>query len=605
MSKIHSFHIPVLGIGYTIDTPLKVSRFGIDSVVSLVDDTLMEKLRKMYSEKFKIPYQEISDKIEDFRAKRISSYLDMMQQLAEEKFQDFKASSMEKASGIKDYFNMLPDSAEIKKEFIRLKNKHIDFSELKQWFSENISRGSIDVNIMTKVDRESYRKGEKLGQEFNEAHAALRGFAQSKLESSIVLSAGMNPRLYNYMEQFEDFYPDENGYIKKKIVIKVSDYRSALIQGKYFAKKGIWVSEYRIESGLNCGGHAFATDGFLMGPVLEEFAKNREELVQSVYQVLVPALEKKNKKVPSVKLPLRITAQGGVGTAEEHQFLLDKYNLDSVGWGTPFLLVPEATTVDEKTMKQLSDAKEDDLYLSNISPLGVLFNSLRGNTKDEEKEDRILSGKPGSPCPRKYLAFNKEFSDRGLCTASITYQQLKIKELDQEQLMPAEYLKRYRKITEKSCICVGLGTSTQMAHDIDVSELGSGVSVCPGPNMAYFSGKHSLKEMVAHIYGKTNIIKRNNRPNMFIKELNMYIDYLKDKIDEQGEVMNKAQEKYFAKFSANLSEGINYYKEMFENVKGEFEEIKESVLKDLRDTSLILNDLENTIKGKQPMPVMV
>jgi hypothetical protein len=123
--------------------------------------------------------------------------------------------------------------------------------------------------------------------------------------------------------------------------------------------------------------------------------------------------------------------------------------------------------------------------------------------------------------------------------------------------------------------------------------------------MAYFSGKHSLKAMVAHIYGKTNIIKRNDRPNMFIKELNMYIDYLKDKIDEQGEVMNKAQEKYFAKFSANLSEGINYYKEMFENVKGEFEEIKESVLKDLRDTSLILNDLENTIKGKQPMPVMV
>lgn len=50
----------------------------------------------------------------------------------------------------------------------------------------------------------------------------------------------------------------------KKVVIKVSDYRSALIQGKYLAKKGIWVSEFRIESGLNCGGHAFATDGYLL-----------------------------------------------------------------------------------------------------------------------------------------------------------------------------------------------------------------------------------------------------------------------------------------------------------------------------------------------------
>ncbi len=599
MSKTHSFHIPVMGIGYTIDSPLKVSKFGIDSVVSLVDDTLMEKVRKMYSEKFKIPYQEISDKIDDFRARRITSYLDMMQYLAEEMFNEFKAATAEKASGIMEYFNMLPDTAELKKEFLRLKNKHIDFSELKQWFGENISMGSIDVNIMTKLDKDVFNKGEKLDVKYNQAHAALRGFAQSKLESSIILSAGMNPRLYNYMEQFNDFYPDENGFIKKKIVIKVSDYRSALIQGKYFAKKGIWVSEYRIESGLNCGGHAFATDGFLMGPVLEEFANNRENLVESIYEVLIHALKRKNRQIPSSTLPVKITAQGGVGTAEEHQFLLDKYNLDSVGWGSPFLLVPEATTVDEKTLKQLSEASEDDIYLSDISPLGVLFNSLRGNTKDEEKKDRILSGKPGSPCQLKYLQFNKEFGEKGLCTASAAYQQLKIKELDQELLKPDEYLKRYRKITEKSCICVGLGTSALMAHNIDVEHLGTGVSVCPGPNMAYFSGKHSLKEMVAHIYGKTNILSGKDRPNMFIKELRLYMDYLNEKIDEQGESMSKAQEKYFARFSNNLAEGISYYKTLFESLKGEFEEMKENVLQELNHTAIILQDMEMTIKNKQ------
>ncbi len=601
MSKTHSFHIPVMGIGYTIDSPLKVSQFGIDSVISLVDDTLMEKIRKMYSEKFKIPYQEISEKIDDFRARRITSYLDMMHQIADKIFQEFKTSSMAKASGIKEYFNMLPDTAELKKEFLKLKNKHIDFSELKQWFSENITMGSIDVNIMTKLDKDVYRKGEKLDVRYNQAHAALRGFAQSKLESSIILSAGMNPRLYNYMEQFEDFYPDSSGYIKKKIVIKVSDYRSALIQGKYFAKKGIWVSEYRIESGLNCGGHAFATDGFLMGPVLEEFSNNRQTLVESIFEILLPALKNKGKTIPAEILPVRITAQGGVGTAEEHIFLLDRYNLDSVGWGSPFLLVPEATTVDENTLKQLSDAKEEDLYLSDISPLGVMFNSLRGNTKDEEKEDRILGGKPGSPCQRKYLTFNKEFGEKGLCTASAAYQHLKIKELDQESLKPNDYLKRYRKITEKSCICVGLGTSTLMSHNIDVSDLGTGVSVCPGPNMAYFSGRHSLKEMVAHIYGKTDIVSQSSRPNMFIKELRMYMDYLQEKIDEQGDAMNKAQEKYFARFSSNLTEGINYYKELFESAKGGFDEIKDNVLLELNNTSAVLNDLKMAIKGKQQL----
>ncbi len=47
MTKAHSFHIPVMGIGYTVDTPLKVAQYGIDSVISLVDDILLEKLRKM------------------------------------------------------------------------------------------------------------------------------------------------------------------------------------------------------------------------------------------------------------------------------------------------------------------------------------------------------------------------------------------------------------------------------------------------------------------------------------------------------------------------------------------------------------------------------
>ena len=64
MAKQHSFHIPVMGIGYTIDTPLNVAHLGMDSVISLVDDILIEKLRKMYSEKFEIPYKEITDKIE-------------------------------------------------------------------------------------------------------------------------------------------------------------------------------------------------------------------------------------------------------------------------------------------------------------------------------------------------------------------------------------------------------------------------------------------------------------------------------------------------------------------------------------------------------------
>ena len=66
MTKAHSFHIPVMGIGFTVDTPLKVAQYGIDSVISLVDDILLEKLRKMYCEQYELPYKEITDKIENW-----------------------------------------------------------------------------------------------------------------------------------------------------------------------------------------------------------------------------------------------------------------------------------------------------------------------------------------------------------------------------------------------------------------------------------------------------------------------------------------------------------------------------------------------------------
>ena len=56
----HKFHIPVLGLGYSIDTPLKVARYGINSVVSIVDDELIERFRKFHSEKNNEDYNAIS-----------------------------------------------------------------------------------------------------------------------------------------------------------------------------------------------------------------------------------------------------------------------------------------------------------------------------------------------------------------------------------------------------------------------------------------------------------------------------------------------------------------------------------------------------------------
>ena len=597
MKKEHTFHIPVMGTAFTADTPLKVAQYGIDSVVSIVDDVLLERLRKVYSEKYGFDYIEITKSIKDHRANRITSYLNLINKLTNKKFEEFTESTKEKFDEIKKYFSLLPNSSQLKKEFYDLIDDSFNYEDLKKWLIENLTFGSIDVNIMTKVDKSNFYKNEELSVEYNDAHAALRGYAKSNLASSVIFSAGMNPRLYGYISNFDDFFPDKDGYIKKKIVLKVSDYRSAIIQGKFLAKKGLWVSEYRIESGLNCGGHAFATDGLLMGPILAEFRDNKEELINQTYDVLVNALDLSERVLPNNRLSIKITAQGGVGTSNEQDFLIDYYHLDSVGWGTPFLLVPEVTNVDEFTRKKLINAKEQDLYLSNVSPLGVPFNNLRNNSKDLERDEKIDNGKPGSSCPRRFLALSKDYNKEGICSASRKFQKIKINEHDTDNSI------NLNKVYEKTCLCMGLAASAVINNKINVKESQS-VSICPGPNMAYFDKLLSLEDMTKHIYGIEDFICRLDRPNMFIKELNLYIEYLSNKLDVAKKDWNKKQEKYFKKFLKNMCDGVTYYNNLFSNFKGKYNQSKLEVMSSLENAKKELAVISLEIERLKIVPVI-
>ena len=581
-----------MGTAFTVDTPLKVSQFGIDSVIALADDVLLERLRKVYADKNNLQYEEIKNNTKDYRADRITSYLNLVNKLANQKYEEYTTATKEKVEALKTFFSTFPDTSQLKKEFNKLTEKYFNINEISTWLKENLNMGSIDVNIMTKVDKPNFFKNEALPSEYNDAHAALRGYANSDLASSIIFSAGMNPRLYGYIAQFEDFYPNAEGYIKKKIVLKVSDYRSALIQGKFLAKKGLWVSEYRIESGLNCGGHAFATDGFLMGPILAEFKEKREELIKEIYAICKDALLANNRVAPKKSLALKITAQGGVGTAQEHDFLIKHYNLDSVGWGTPFLLVPEVTNVDDNTRKQLIKAKEKDLYLSNVSPLGVPFNNLRNSSKEVEKLQKVKDGKPGSPCPRRYLAFSKEYDEKGVCTASRLYQKNKIEELGISE-----------EITEKVCLCMGLSAAAVVTNEIETRE-SKAISICPGPNMAYFDKLLSLEDMTKHIYGLENFMSRTDRPNMFMKELNLYMDFLKNKLEEAKKDWNKKQEKYFNRFFENMNDGIAYYNNLFDSMKDKYEQTKDETLASLEKTKSKLAELALEVEALKIIPVV-
>ncbi len=566
----HTFHIPVMGIAFTIDSPIKVARFGISSVISIIEDRLIEIMRKHYYPSINKPYEPIASHEPDCRAKRITDYLNLVNTIVQQQMQKIKAEAFERGSEIVKYFEMLPKESRLKKLYHEMVDcSQAEEKEIKQsYLRTQLVAGSIDVNIMTKVDRDNRDKTGNIIQDGSDAVSALRGYINSNLSnSSIVFSAGLNPRIFNYLEHFNAFDPNDNFEFQKKVIIKVSDYRSALIQGKYLAKKGIWVSEFRIESGLNCGGHAFATDGYLLGPILEEFKNKRQALSEAIFEVFKAAIHQKLGFSFTQPPEIEISVQGGIGTHEEDLFLQQYYQINSTGWGTPFLLVPEATTVDPHTLGLLSAAKDSDIVLSKNSPLGVRFYHLNGTTADEEKQQRIAKGKPGSPCTEKHLAFNTEFTEEPICTASHLYQNLKLEQLKTLQLSKKALERQQTDVLAKECLCVGLCNAASICYKEPFLRKMKAVTICPGPNIVNFSEIVSLKTMTDHIYGRTNIVSNQQRPHVFIAEMKIYLHFLKEQLmDGNGDTVDTKRKNYYQTFLRNLTDAIHYYQSILQNI---------------------------------------
>ena len=581
----HSFHIPVMGTGFTIDTPLRVAKYGISSVIPVVDDVLVEQVRKFYCEKHGEPYEEISNREQDARALRITAYLNLVDRLVRQEVEELQASPFEEGSHITRYYEMLPET-ELKQAYRDMlsSTNEAEKVRMQEALRRNAVPGSVDVNIMTKLDRDVYWDGEKLPPEFSDAMAALRGFANSTLNSSIIFSAGINQRLYTYAASFDDFFPDDKGELKKKIILKVSDYRSASVQGRFLAKRGLWVSEYRIESGLNCGGHAFATEGYLLGPVLEEFKEKRQELIETLHAAYTKALEPRGWSANNKPHEVSVTVQGGIGTAFENEFLLEYYKVNRTGWGTPFLLVPEVTNVDDAHLEKLLAATDGDVYLSDSSPLGIPFWNLRTSASEDKRRQNISKGKPGSICLKGAARLNTEFTEIPICPASRAYVKRKLQHLPEEGLSAEQLAVVQESVLNKSCICHDLSGTTSLKYGIDMEAT---PSICCGPSIMDFRKVYSLEEMVAHIYGSLSLITNNQRPHMFIKELMLYIDHLRKETKMYSLKLSVQKPGYFRKFKENLSAGIEYYPRL----AGKF--IEEQRIKFLADLRALQDEIEH------------
>ena len=573
---VHKIHIPVMGICYTADTPIRVAHLGITSVISLVDDGLLEEYRMAYAERLGLDL----GSPQTTRIGRIRSYLDFVADEVERKFTRLCACRFDGGSDKDLYFLMLPLDSRLRVEYDGIFAKTgLARIAAEAALTEKMEPGEIQANIMVGLNHEEA------------AFDAVRGFAASKVAGALVLSAGVNLSVFEEIAKCKDFYRTGTRPPKKKIILKVSDYRSALVQGRYLAKKGLEVYEYRIESGVNCGGHAFFESKKLLLDVVREFVEKRKELFETTCSMITKFADSciagDNAATFPVQgilpppSPARITAQGGLCAPEDIAQVLS-LGIDGVGVGTPFLLVPQATSVDKETRRLLASAKPEDVCISHASPLGIPFVNLQTSTAARICEQKIQeyfapesekSGSPelnpGFPCRQHYLCQNIPGFDHPVCMASREYVMHRLAEIDAlekedleackmhpynadvEQSQPVVHEKisqefdslessirrkydKLRRVTlSRECICRFLGNAGReeirekspslhyqpecvaVARGSQPARTREPVTICPNPDIGYFDREYTLLEMMQHLYGTGKRLTPKDKPSAF------------------------------------------------------------------------------------------
>ena len=119
MASPHTFYIPVMGTGFTLDASLKLAHWGISSAVSLVDDVLMEQIREHHCKLYQEKFEPIKADEPDCRAKRITAYLNFLERHVRQKFEALRQSDFNSTSEIHKYFRLLPDESPLKKLYAK------------------------------------------------------------------------------------------------------------------------------------------------------------------------------------------------------------------------------------------------------------------------------------------------------------------------------------------------------------------------------------------------------------------------------------------------------------------------------------------------------
>jgi len=93
------------------------------------------------------------------------------------------------------------------------------------------------------------------------------------------------------------------------------------------------------------------------------------------------------------------------------------------------------------------------------------------------------------------------------------------------------------------------------------------------------------------------LLNKVHRPNMFINELNLYIEHYKKDIEVHARNLSDKKRKYLFKFKEQLLSGIDYYKELIPKLVGQSAEYREDMVAQLEAVERWLRKEEDLVFG--------
>ncbi len=165
---------------------------------------------------------------------------------------------------------------------------------------------------------------------------------------------------------------------------------------------------------------------------------------------------------------------------------------------------------------------------------------------------------------------------------------MKLKAMGYETIPPVtDPDPKVQYVYAKQCICDQLGNGALI--EMGETAVRAPVSVCPGPNIAYFDGQYTMREMVDHIYGRGPSLVPADRPYMFAKDLRLYVDYY-ERLVNKHVTYGEPTVAYLREFKENPETGMRYYQPLLAGKPFEGENLA-SLAAEIRLQSVRLDEL--------------